>query len=372
MTYITIAYDDGKFPPLGRTDALKDASPDELRILLCLIEEGRIPKEKISELARAAGCPLARAKSAISYWREVGILTEEEGRPTERVITSPAMAAAEAKADDEEREERRLRPLAPLRDPSPLERTAAENAAVIEEKELAPFIEACEQTAGRQFNAKEINELLDIEEEFPFSHEYLLTLISYTCRRARKFTFSYLRKVAVSMLEDDCLTPEALNARLAAEERFASEEWKLRRLLGIGERKLGSRERTAFVRWTGELAYGEEIVGIAYDITVNQTGKASIAYMDKLLTRFHAAGCRTVADVEEFLEKDRAEHDARRLSRHTGTGKSGKSEKDHSFRTGVTADDPSATRGTSFNTQDYLSAALRRSYGDDGTEDGED
>ncbi len=366
MTYITIAYDDGKFPPLGKTDALKDASPEELRILLCLIEEGRVAKERISDLARAAGCPLARAKSAVSYWREVGILTEEEGRPTESVITSPAMAAAEAAADDEERKERRLRP---LRDPSPMERTAAENAAIIEEKGLSPFIDACEQTVGRQFNAKEINALLDIEEEFPFSHEYLLTLISYTCRRARKFSFGYLYKVAVSMMENDCLTPEALNAHIAAEERFASEEWKLRRLLGIGERKLGSRERTAFVRWTGELAYGEEIVGIAYDITVNQTGKVSIPYMDKLLSRFHAAGCRTVTDVEAFLEKDRAEHDARRLSRHTGTGKGEKTEKDHSFRTGVSKDDLSATRGTSFDTQDYLSAALRRSYGDDGTED---
>jgi hypothetical protein len=51
-----------------------------------------------------------------------------------------------------------------------------------------------------RYNSKEINDLLDIEEEFPFSHEYLLTLISYTCRRARKFTFSYLRKAAVSMI----------------------------------------------------------------------------------------------------------------------------------------------------------------------------
>ena len=370
MKYITIAYADGKFPPLGKTDALKDASPDELRVLLCLIEEGRVAENGIGALARAAGCPQARAKSAISYWREVGILREEENTlPTASVITSPAMAAAEAAADEEERAERRMRPLRSLRAASPLERTAAENAAIIEEKDLAAFIEACEQTAGRQFNPSEINALLDIEEEFPFSHEYLLTLISYTCRRARKFSFGYLRKVAVSMMENDCLTPEALNAHLAAEERFASEEWKLRRLLGIGDRKLGSRERTAFVRWTGELAYGEEIVGIAYDITVNQTGKASIPYMDKLLTRFHMAGCRTVADVEEFLEKDRAEHDARRLSRHTGTGKGAKTEKDHSFRTGVTKDDPSATRGTSFDTQDYLCAALRRSYGDDGTED---
>ncbi len=390
MKYITIAYHDGAFPPLGGTAALADASPEELRVLLALIERGRIPTGEVAALARAAGCTLPRAKGAISYWKECGILASAEtdgGDPN----ASPPSSAAETTENSEKiandgarvsrnakngafsaKESKAPRAVSARKkrilDESPTERTAAEAAAVIRERALADFIDACQQTAGRQFNERELSALLDIEEDFPFSHEFILTLISYSLRRARRFSFRYVRKVAETMLADECLTPEALNARIAAEERFASEEWKLRRLLGIGERNLSARERETLLRWTGTYGFSEEIIGIAYDITVNMTGKASLPYMDKLLTRFREADCKTVADVEDFLEKDRAAHDAKRLSahsEHTGAPKRGNA-KDRSFRTGVSDDDKTATRGTSFDTDDYLSAALRRSYGDDG------
>ncbi len=380
MTYFTIAYQDGAFPPLGGSAALADASPEELRVLLCLIERGRIPSDRLAELARAAGCTLPRTKSALSYWRECGVLTKEEADAPKKTA-SPTDGAFSLKSGEKDGKKEevdgksaRNSSTAPsktrLLNESPTERTARENAAIIEKRELRAFIEACEQTAGRQFNPREVAELLDIEGDFPFSHEYILTLVSYTVHRTRdhRFSFRYLRKMAESLFAEDCLTPEALNAHIAAEEKFAAEEWKLRRLLGIGDRKLGTAERRAFLTWTGEYGFSEEIIGIAYDITVNATGKASIPYMSKLLSRFHAAGCKTAEEVDAFLEKDRAEHDSKRISEHTGAPKRGGS-RDHSFRTGTSEDDPFATRGSSFDTRDYLSAALRRSYGDDGSED---
>ncbi len=329
----------GAFPPLGGTAALADASPEELRVLLCLVAAGG-ESDDPAALATAAGCSKPRARSALRYWEEVGV--------TEEVAAGAASVSPKKKP---------LRPLNEAR-----ETPAHEIAKVITQKTLAGFIDTCQQTVGRQFNTGELNILTSLVEDMPFSREYILILISHCMKKTRKFSFIYLEKMAHSMLEREYLTVEQLNAYLADCEKFASQEWKLRRLLGIGERKLGSREEAYLLRWTGEYHYGEEIIGIAYDITVNHTGKISMPYMDKLLTRFHEAGCATVAEVEALLEQEQAERAAGQLAPKNGGQKAGQ------FATGAGEGDPSATRGSSFDRQDYMTAALRRSYGDDGKE----
>ena len=325
----------GAFPPLGGTAALADASPEELRVLLCLVAAGGSVSDPAA-LAAAAGCSKPRARSALRYWEEVGVTeeTEDGALPAPKKPLRPAVETREAPAH--------------------------EIASTVTRETLAGFIDTCQQTVGRVFNTKELNALTALVEDMPFSREYILILISYCMKKTRKFSFTYLEKVAHSMLEKECLTVEQLNAHLAAAEKFASREWQLRRLLGIGERRLSSREQEYLLRWTGEFDYGVEIIGIAYDITVNHTGKISLPYMDKLLTRFHAAGCGTVSAVEELLENEQAERAAKQIARPENGKKSGQ------FATGAGEGDPTATRGSSFNRQDYMAAALRRSYGDDG------
>ncbi len=438
----------GKLPPLGGSDALRDASLEELRILLCLLEAGRVTDRTVAELARAAGCGTARTRSALRYWLEVGVLTyapEEESTaegtasgversavrnhdpagvphggkqaaPDEQpqpVATSEKETVTTPPSDDAGSQERHLPTGGILPAPDgktkpnetapekPADRTlcagstqtraedavakpdlsaaagsalrgakeksgaAVDAAALIRDRNLSAFLDSCQTTVGRLFNTAELIALTDLLDRLPFSEEYLLTLISYCKRKTERFSFAYLEKTALAMLERDCLTLEQLNAYLAAEDRFSSEEWKLRRLLGIGERRLGSREKACLLRWTGEFGYGEAVIGIAYDITVNQTGKVSLPYMDKLLTRFHEAGCTDEKSVQEFLERERAEHVASAPRR----GGNPKSEKSRSFSTGVSETDPSGTRGSNFRGRDYLTAALQRSYGDAGFPD---
>lgn len=331
------------FPVLGGSDALTDASPEELRVLLCLIEaEERGTVQEADALARAAGCSAARVGSALRYWQEVGVLVAGEGEAAPAPVPQPA---------------------------PPTVRTlgAAETAALIEREQMATFIDACQQLAGRVFSTPDVEMLVSLVDELPFSFEYMMTLASFCKRKSGRTRFSvrYLSQVAYGMLERECLTVEQLEAYIAAYEKFTSEEWQLRKLLGIGERRLSQKETDYFLRWTG-YGYGEEIIGIAYDITVDRTGKASLPYMDKLLSAFHAAGCMTEADVQAYLTREREEHAAKRLTQHTGMAKPGK---EPTKRTGKDEGDRSATRGSSFRSGDYMAAALRRSYGDDGAEE---
>ena len=336
------------FPPLGGSPALADATPEELRVLLCLIEacERGLPTGADERAAAAAVSP-ARAASALRYWAEVGVLTaaQAEDRTNEQKTPPTAEPAAKMPA------ERRML-------------TGEETAAVVEREQMAAFIDACQQLAGRVFSTPDVEMLVSLCDELPFSHEYMMTLASFCKRRSGRTRFSvrYLSKVAYSMLERECLTVEQLEAYIAAYERFSSEEWKLRKLFGMGERKLSQREQEYFLAWTG-FGYGEEIVGIAYDIAVDRTGKASLPYIDKLVQAFHTAGCQSEEDVQRYLEREREEHAAKKLTGHAA-GQKGK--KEQTFATGKGENDASATGGSSFRSKDYMAAALRRSYGDDG------
>lgn len=327
MKYYTLPAPDDGAPTLGGTAALADASPEELRVLVCLFETHGYPETGLSDLARAAGCSVARARAALTYWQSAGVIALAE--------TADGTGVPDAKK--------------PLRRADGVsEQTGREIAATIDDGHAA-FIATCEELLGHVFNTAELNILTGLLTELRLSEEYLLTLISYCRTRVNneRFSLRYLEKTAFSLFDKDILTLDELNAYLAATDRFRAEEWKLRRLLGIGERKLTKKEEEFLRRWTSVFSFTSDVIGIAYDITVDRTGKLSLAYMDKLLSKFHEAGCATPGDVDAFLAKENAARAAAPARRKP----------------------EEQTVPSSFNAGDFMAAALKRSFGDDGQDE---
>ena len=222
MSYYRIQYQNGAFPALGGTAALADASGEELRVLLCLVEAGGVDADAIGALARAAGCSLPRTRSALRYWVECGVATEgdaptagddlaavdaaEGGSASVGACASGGANAFGGEAEEVEAK-RAKRPLQTVG-----EQSAAAIAHTIKNENLAAFIDTAEQTVGRVFNLRELNILTGLLDTTPFSQEYLLMLISYCKTKTKRFSFAYLEKTAYSMLERECLTTEDLNA----------------------------------------------------------------------------------------------------------------------------------------------------------------
>ena len=120
----------------------------------------------------------------------------------------------------------------------------------------------------------------------------------------------------------------------------------LRRMFGIGERALTRREEDTFTRWLAEYNYSPDVIGIAYDITVNTSGKASVAYADKILVKWYTAGCRSEAEVEAFIEREK---------------------QSFTSKTPLKKDEKKTPAGIgSFDTDEFFQRALERSYGPKG------
>ena len=271
----------GTVPRLAGKIALREASADDLRVLLVFLERGA------EHLSRDAGVSAARAEAALDYWREAGILTDGETAP-EAVAEQPAK-----------------RPLPPADELIPM--TGTETAEIIRRRNLSGAIDEAQRLLGKTFNTTELKTFAELVEQLQVEPAYVLTLISW-CLRRGKGTLYYVRGTAVSLVSEGIATLSQLEDYISSREAAESEVGQLRRMFGIGERALTKTEEKRFVQWLIEDKLSVEVIGIAYDITVNNTGKVSLAYIDKLLKVWKEAGCAgSAAEVERYLEREKTE-----------------------------------------------------------------
>ena len=107
----------------------------------------------------------------------------------------------------------------------------------------------------------------------------------------------YIFKTAISLYEQGIDTYEKLERHLARKAEINSNIGKLRRLSGMGDRARTSKEKKTFDQWFGEWAFNFDVIELAYEKTVDATGKVSISYMNTILRRWYDSGFATVEDI---------------------------------------------------------------------------
>lgn len=106
----------------------------------------------------------------------------------------------------------------------------------------------------------------------------------------------------------------------------------VRETFGTGSRALIKKEREYVDRWANQYRFSREMIAKAYEVTVARTNKASMDYANAVLENWYAAGYRTPEEVDA-AEAERQKNADRR------------------------------PEGSSFDTDEFFEAALRRSYG---------
>ena len=369
--------------------ALAEATAQDLRLLFCLAAAGG---GDAASLAEVAGLTLPEAESALAFWRGAGVLQpslpdakrknpdprpetpgeqeklpvdemprEQEKLPaddmppqsgaeseeagtgsspgSENALPRPGASAPDAAKEPEIRAGKKpKRPTTESR-----ELNSGELADAVRDEKLASLIDAAEQQCGRIFNNSELSILVGLSRELGLGGDYILMLLSYCDSIGdEKKPLRYAERVAYRLYEMGIDTYPALEEYIRKQEAFRSAEGKLRRMFGIGERKLTVREEKAFLTFTSVYGYGEEVIGAAYDVTVNATGKPSVAYAEKILSHWYECGVKTPEDAARLLERER----------NAGRGK----------KPGRPASTPKDALHSSFNSSDFFRRALERSY----------
>lgn len=307
---------------LTSIDAFSEASREELRVLLALAgAEGKVECE--DTLASLAKTSRARTVAALALWEELGVITRGE-----RIVKE------EFENNFNE---------------SDIDETASvDTAKSIRDENLGSMLSECTALMGKAaLSTQEIKNICVLNTEYALSPEYITTLAAHIASKG-KLTATRLREDGKRLSSKGINTLEELEQYILEREQESGDEWELRSALGIYNRNLSQSEREYFKRWSGEFSYSINIISLAFDICVLNTGKLSMAYMDKLLTAWHAAGCKT-------LEECRSAN-----ASHTAQGhESSTSAKKHK-RT-----EPEKPRYGDFDVNEAFRHALSRSFGED-------
>ena len=190
--------------------------------------------------------------------------------------------------------------------------------AVNSKTELKDMLAMAEELLAKPLNSSEMESLYWIYDGLGFSPSAILLLLEY-CSSKGKPRISYAEKVAMSWSEKGVITPQEITRYINDSENQNTEEEKVCKALGIVGRSFSSGEKQYYDKWKTEYKMSSEMIVLAYEYCIIQTGKLSFPYMDKILQNWNNSGIFTVDDAEQ-------EH-----KRHTSLLKEQKTPTDDSY-----------------------------------------
>ncbi len=299
--------------PGSVVEKLDRATKRDLKILFILAEH----REKSeSQLAALAGCTESELLASVSFWRGAGVIAMTDGEATE---VPSVKVASEPKKKVKSRE-------ADLSDELPQYSTIELNKLLAEHQDSSMLIDECQRIAGKIFNPHEISVLVGMRDYLQLDNDYIMILLA-NCVAHGKKSLQYVKKRAFSFCDEGITDPVTLHEHLTKLDEAASVEGEIRKLFGMRDRELTTKEKKFISKWVIEYKYPLEVIKKAYEMTVDAIQKPSPAYTDAIIERWYAEGLKTLDAIEASQsEKLPAEG--------------------------------------SFDTNDFFESALRRSFGE--------
>ena len=282
---------------------LGQASETEVKVLLYAAAAAVDGSFDENEVQRLSGIDLTDVKNALQFWRGADV-----------ICLSNAQQPVTVRSDYTETTEKKPQKLK-------AERThpvySGEEISALTEKntELLWLIEECEKITGKSlFNMHERNKIVAMYDYYGLSAEYILSVFNY-CKKTygtgSRLTVPYVEKTLFHIYDDGIDTDEKLRDYFKRKEAFAAVEGHVRRLFGLGTRKLTKKEEGIVSKWIELYKYPWDMIEYAYELTVNSTGEASLPYAGKIMDNWFKAGYSTLEQAKEaeFTYKKKKENE---------------------------------------------------------------
>lgn len=347
--------------PGAVTDAAARATAEDLRVLLALCADPSV--QTTEEIASKLNLSPDTIAASVAFWRGTGILSvalKEESIPQKadapvepaQHSSQPATASEPDETVKTEVEIRR-----PHSSSTPPRYTSEELADLLESRaEAKGFIDECSRLWGNMLNPHEVNVLLTLVDYLGLEWDYVLTLLAYCVsvqeKSGQRKSMHYVEKKAYEFYDRGATDLHSLQEQLLASQALAEAEGQLRTMFGMGDRIMTPKEKKCFSAWLYDFQFSIDMIRAAYEITVDAKGNPNMNYMNSILSNWNRDGIRTLADVERDQQAHRAEVEKEKAQKHNS-------------RTKASKDAPPTQPQGSFDTNDFFSAAVRRSLGDD-------
>ena len=246
------------------------ADGDCALLYIYLMRRGNSPS---GELCRALRFPPERLAAAAGRLRELGLLSGGEALPGDGGV--PQYTAAEIVSRSES------------------------------DEGFRSVLAECESVLGHTLSGADTRTLFGIYDYLGLPTDVIMVLLHHCaeeCRRrygpGRVPTMRQIEKEAYAWVNREIMTLEQAEAYIRERENVRSATERVRRILGITDRKLAPTERRYIEDWLS-LGLSVEVMELAYDRTVTNTGSLRWSYMDKVLRSWLDKGLTTVQAITE-------------------------------------------------------------------------
>ena len=318
------------FARLATSDAILEASAEELRVLLAIIALGERPvtNEFLSEKCKVS---LTRVSAAISLWTASEIL---ESDTCSLVIDDPWTKSDES----------------PI-----LAESKSELAESIRDTGIADMINECTRMMKKAaLNTPDIERLTTLVTEEGLSPEYVLALAAHIApKKEGRLNLTALRisRKAKELVKEGITSLDELTAYI--EEKEGIEPWEIEicRIVHRENIYLSKQEKKYFDCWVNQYGFGMDIIAEAFDICNENVHKYICSYMNTIIRSWFESGCITLEQCQQDREKNRELY-----KKKAETALRGRKKKD------TESDTP---KYAVFDADDVLMSALTRSYGEE-------
>ncbi len=184
-----------------------------------------------------------------------------------------------------------------------------------ESPEIAFLMVESQSKFGRNLTEHERSTLTFLVDAYGLSPAVLLMIIEYAVTIDR-CNIKYIEKTAVDWSNNDIHTVEQAEEFLTKMEQSRIEWDTVCRTFGLDKRKPSKQEQLYVARWFNEWRFSHDMLKEAYDQCVNNTGRVSFPYINKVLDQWHSAGYKKPSDIDLSVKpvKIKAKYSAKKLS----------------------------------------------------------
>ena len=148
---------------------------------------------------------------------------------------------------------------------------------------------------GRLLTHSDLAAILSFHQWLGLEPEAIDVLIRYCTENGHRNT-RYMERVAIDWSENGIITREQAEERI---KLYNNDFRVIMRAMGQSGRNPVAAEEKFMKNWIGELKMPTELIELACERTVMNTGKASFGYANRIISSWHSKGFKTVEDVKK-------------------------------------------------------------------------
>ncbi|MCL2056571.1 MAG: DnaD domain protein [Oscillospiraceae bacterium] len=287
--------------------------PLSLKVLLVMLRNGGGTEPE--QLAEILGQSAADVRDALGYWAACGIVRHipdlsESGAPdtemppvyisyanTPPASTETPILSYTVEEDTPKPEKKKEgRKVAAVSGTRPRFSVYEINIMAESDTNIAALLQESQLLFGKPLTPHISDLVAAMYSYYGFAPEAVLMLIQY-CLSIGKENARYIEKVAADWCDRGVITHEKADEEIRRLTKERETESQIKRVLCIYDRDLITKERDYIRVWTQEYAMDKTLIGIAYEKSVESTGRRNLAYIDKILASWHRKNIKTAAEA---------------------------------------------------------------------------